>query len=150
MQIEKMNQKQAAEYIQWKYTPPYEFYNIPQSVCEESMLEIFDDNGIDFYSVLDECENLFGMYEYSFNEDAMTIGLGIRPEFCGMGHGRKFLEHCISFGRKRYNYTGKVRLMVVDFNSRAVHLYKSMGFSETQRIEKLSYGKPVTFIIMEL
>lgn len=102
MKIEPMNLNHAQEYTQWKYASPYEFYNIPPSGIEETMDEILGDNGMDYYSVLDEDDVLFGMYSYSYQDKIMEIGLGIRPERCGQGSGKCFLRQCISFGREKY------------------------------------------------
>lgn len=150
MKIEPMDEQRAFEYIKWQYDEPYVFYNIPLSGVEETIAEVKGDNGIDFYSVLDDNNTLFGMYEYSFDKGIMNIGLGIRPDLCGRGNGRTFVRDCISYGRKKYAYIGLIRLMVVDFNVRAIHLYHAMGFVETKRVNRLSYGVPVTFIVMEL
>ena len=149
MRIEPMNHAYAMEYINWKYTPPYEFYNIPPGGVEETLEEIFGTSGMDYYSVLDEDGSLFGMYVYSFCDGTMNIGLGIRPASCGQGNGNDFVRTCISFGREKYAYTGVIRLMAADFNLRAIHLYCSVGFAETGRVDKLSYGTPVTFVLME-
>ncbi len=150
MKIEPMNRDYALEYTKWEYASPYEFYNTPPSGIGETMDEILGDSGMDYYSVLDEDGSLFGMYEYSFHGKIMEIGLGIRPELCGQGYGKDFVRQCISFGREKYAYTDVIRLMVADFNTRAIHLYRSVGFVETDRINKVSFGKPVTFIVMEL
>lgn len=150
MRIEPMSRDHASEYIGWEYASPYEFYNIPLSCFDEAMDEISGDNGMDYYSVLDEDAVLFGMFEFSFPDGIMEIGLGIRPECCGKGNGRNFVKKCISFGREKYAYSGKIRLTVADFNSRAIHLYRSVGFCETERRISLSFGSPVTFVVMEL
>jgi len=150
MPIEVMSHEHALEYIGWSYAPPYEFYNIPPTGFEEALEEIQGDNGMDFYSVLDEDGALFGMYEYSFSDEIMEIGLGIRPDKCGRGHGKNFVMRCISFGREKYSYAGVIRLKVAQFNARAMHLYRSIGFKEVGREEALSFGAPVVFIVMDL
>ena len=150
MQMIRMNREQAIESIQWRYPAPYAFYNTPESGFDEALSEAMEDNGMDFYSVLDDAGGLFGLFEYSFAEGIMEIGLGIRPDKCGAGHGRDFVRRCIAFGRETYAYSGAIRLMVADFNERAIHLYRALGFIETGRKESESFGTPVTFVVMEL
>ena len=91
-EITSMTPAQATEIVRWQYPSPYEFYNTPESALDESLKEIIDDNGMDYYAVLDESGALFGMYEYSFPE----------------------------------------------------------GFIEIERVNRTSYGNPVTFIVMAI
>ncbi len=148
MEIVKMDRARAEEYLAWRYDPPYEFYNTPPHALEETLAEILCDNGIHYFSVLDE-SLLFGMYEYSFEGGAMEIGLGIRPQSTGQGKGRAFVESCIAFGRDKYAYRGKIVLRVADWNERAIYVYEQLGFVRIERISALSYGEPVVFIRME-
>lgn len=150
MQIQRMSPARAQEYISWEYAPPDTFYNIAPEGRKESLKEIFDDNGMDFYVVLQDDGTLFGIYVYSFPEGVMEIGLGISPALCGQGKGTAFVQHCISFGREQYAYQGAIRLRVARFNTRAIHLYRKIGFREVRRTETVSFGTPVTFVIMEL
>lgn len=150
MKIERMNYAEALEYTAWQYAPPYTFYNIPAEAQEETLGEIFAEAGAgQYYAVLDDSGELFGMYEYSFSNGTMEIGLGIAPQHCGQGNGVEFVEQCIAFGRKNYAYTGPVSLMVADFNTRAIHLYKKIGFAKTGVHQTTSFGIPVTFVKME-
>lgn len=150
MKIVKMSKDHAASYLNWKYEKPYEFYNTPLHARDEAYAEIFDDNGVDFFSVLDEKEDLFGIYEYSFSKGIMEIGFGIRPQSTGKGYGKCFVKECMNFGRRYYNYDGKITLRVADFNERAIYLYKSIGFIEVGFENTESFGTPATFIKMEL
>lgn len=145
-----MTREQADEYLRWHYDAPYEFYNTPPQSYDENMSEIFDDNGDDFFSVLNDEDQLFGMFEFSFPDSVMGIGLGIRPQDTGKGYGREFVQQGIAFGRAKYRYGGTVRLRVADFNTRAIRLYTSLGFVETGREQAMSYGNPVVFVCMEL
>ena len=150
MQIQQMSRDHAIESIHWTYLHPYTFYNTPDDAFDEALCEIMENKGMDYYSVLDETGRLFGLFEYSFDGGVMEIGLGICPAQCGKGNGKAFVLRCIAFGRETYAYAGKIRLMVSDFNARAIHLYRSLGFVETDRLESMSFGTPGTFIVMEM
>lgn len=144
-----MDRAQAAAYLSWRYGPPYEFYNTPPACLDEAMAEIFS-GGSDYYAVLDGGGGLYGIFEYAFPDGVMEIGLGIRPADAGKGQGRAFAGRCIAFGRETYRYSGPVRLKVADFNARAIRLYRQMGFVQTGEEPAVSYGRPVTFLVMEL
>lgn len=57
------------------------------------------------------------------------LGIGILPEYRGMGLGRALMEHAL--GRMQNNGITKVRLFVMDGNKNAMSLYDSMGFVQT-------------------
>ncbi|GEB77396.1 GNAT family N-acetyltransferase [Sporolactobacillus inulinus] len=149
MNIVPMNRQYADEYLHWQYKEPYTFYNIPPEGIEETDHEIFDDPSIHYFSVLKD-GRLFGIYSYVEIEDGLEIGLGICPEETGKGNGKRFVSECLEFGRNYFNYQGTFTLDVVEFNRRAIHLYKQLGFIETGGASRLSFGKSVTFIKMEL
>jgi ribosomal-protein-alanine N-acetyltransferase len=146
--IMPMDRIQAEEYVHWIYPEPYTFYNIPKEGVEETYKEIFTDPANHYFSVLKE-GHLFGIFEYTVSANEFEIGLGICPQETGKGNGRAFASNCLAFGRKHFNYQGVITLDVVDFNQRAIHLYKQFGFSETGKETRLSFGKPVMFIKME-
>jgi len=56
------------------------------------------------------------------------LGMGILPEYRGKGIGSNALEQVINLSKK-YGYE-KIELDVLRSNSRAVHVYKSLGFVE--------------------
>lgn len=146
--IVNMTASQANTYLDWKYTEPYTFYNFPSSINRSDLLnEIFNGTS-DYFSVLDENDKLFGIYEYQFHNGVMEIGLGIRPEDTGKGYGVPFVKQCLAFGQQHYHYFSKVMLEVASFNHRAIHLYTKLGFKKTSERDAQPFGIPVTFISM--
>lgn len=143
-----MNRPQADAYVHWTYEDPYSFYTIPEEGREETFSEIFSDPAKYYFSVL-KYTKLFGIFEYEQSQSGLEIGLGICPDETGKGEGRRFVANCIAFGRKHFNDKGTVCLDVAEFNSRAIHLYRQLGFTETGKVSRLSFGKPVCFIRME-
>lgn len=65
---------------------------------------------------------------YAYPEDALDIGLGLRPDLCGRGLGAAYVAECLRFGQEHYG-TKRFRLSVVSFNERAVKCYQKAGFS---------------------
>jgi RimJ/RimL family protein N-acetyltransferase len=57
------------------------------------------------------------------------LGRGILPEYRGKGVGSSILKQVIDLS-KLYGYK-KIKLDVLKSNSRAIHVYKSLGFVET-------------------
>ena len=148
-EIRYMNRPEAKEYLQWNYPVPYEFYNIPAAAHVDEMANIFADDGDDYYSVLED-DTLIGMYEFSFPDGVLELGLGLAPEYMGAGRGRDFVQQGIDFARSRYHYAGPITLEVADFNARARHVYDELGFKQIGMRDANAYGTPVTFIKMQL
>lgn len=148
--IVPMDGARAREYLAWEYPPPYAFYNTPPHALAQALAEIEEDNGMDFYAVLDDTGAMVGMFEYKFPAGVMEIGLGLVPEGCGQGLGAAFVRRCVEYGRQRYGYGGPITLRVADFNQRSIKLYTRLGFVETARKQADCYGAPVTFIHMVL
>ncbi|WP_373600203.1 GNAT family N-acetyltransferase [Paraclostridium bifermentans] len=148
--IVEMNKEQADSYINWKYDYPYEFYNIPEYAIEETLEEIFEDDSTHYFAVLDDEGKLFGVYSYIFKLDKVEIGLGIRPEDTGKGLGEEFVRDCINFVRNEISFKGDICLRVVDWNKRAINLYKKLGFVAFDTEHTKSFCNSVTFICMKL
>ncbi|AMV60350.1 Ribosomal-protein-alanine acetyltransferase [Pediococcus damnosus] len=146
--IVKMTTQQANEYLDWQYSEPYTFYNFPTSVNRIDLLNELLAGISDYYAILDDADQLFGIYEYQFHNGILEIGLGIRPKDTGKGFGTQFVQQCLAFAQQHYHYFGKVTLEVASFNQRAIHLFHILGFNKTGEREGQSFGKPVTFVKM--
>ncbi|MEW9077107.1 GNAT family N-acetyltransferase [Terrisporobacter glycolicus] len=60
------------------------------------------------------------------------LGMSILPEYRGKGIGSNVLKQVIDLS-KSYGYK-KIELDVLKSNSRAIHVYKSLGFAETNTV----------------
>ncbi|MFB5661942.1 GNAT family N-acetyltransferase [Alteribacillus sp. HJP-4] len=133
----KMKPGFAHAVLHWKYEAPYDFYN--QRFTALAMQELLRDL---YRAVVNENKELIGFYctghparvpagyrTTVYEENATDVGLGMNPEYTGLGYGRIFLSHIIN-EVKREEPRYPLRLSVAAFNKRAVHLYKKAGFSE--------------------
>ena len=119
---------------QWRYDPPYDFYDL--NADEEDRKEFLDPGnwGIEQYVVLDMEEELVGFFSFKLEGDAMYIGLGMRPDLTGQGRGNTFVQEGILFGAKLLDLPSpNVVLEVADFNKRAISVYEKLGFTTTKR-----------------
>jgi len=136
MQIVPKRQKHEEVISRWKYEGEYAFYN-PEPVQAECPEQLVDENS---FVWLDGGGDVLGhvsygpdgqiptVEEYVYTEDALDVGLGLRPDLCGRGLGVEFVELCLRFGREHYG-AGRFRLTVAAFNRRAVKVYQRVGFS---------------------
>ncbi|MBP2242756.1 RimJ/RimL family protein N-acetyltransferase [Cytobacillus eiseniae] len=138
--MQKMNERLAIEILNWKYEAPYNFYN--NELTSDSIKELLEET---FYAVVDQNNQLVGFFcigkparvpigsQYgAYADDFIDIGLGLKPELTGQGHGFPFFSFVLTFVRNTYHDI-PIRLTVAKFNKRAIHLYEKIGF--TKQIE---------------
>ena len=139
--IHDMDTESAAAISNWRYTAPYDFYNMDSDNTAELM------NG-SYFTVRDDTLSLIGFFcvgasaqvpagheKGAYSEDAYSvdafvdIGLGLRPDWTGKGFGFEFISSVLDQVEKRFE--GKrQRLTVAIFNSRAIRLYEKLGFED--------------------
>lgn len=135
--VRPMVEQDVRAILLWRYDEPYNFYNPPQQHEADHYVRQFLDPELMFHAVVDPADTLSGFCSYGtdgqvsggdYSEDALDVGLGMKPELTGQGRGKEFfqtiLEHSTTFS------PAKVRLTVATFNQRAMCLYKHFGFEE--------------------
>ncbi len=92
----------------------------------------------DYWSVLDEDGRLLGFYcigarpgflTSPLKPDSVDIGVGMRPDLVGKGHGREFASVVLAHCRGEHPH-GHVRAVVQTWNERSQRLAASMGLQE--------------------
>lgn len=154
--ILKMDKEKAKEICSWKYTSPYNAYNIPST--EESLTELLNSS---YYVAVDENNELVGFYyfgkcaqvssgrEFGAYRDTnvVDIGLGLRPDLCGKGNGLEFLRKCTVLGETLYS-NKNFRITLPTFNKRAITVCKQFGFKAEDSFEIISKGNKASYITM--
>lgn len=126
----------AYEILEWQYDPPYDFYNCEPG--EEGIKELLN-NGynaivnekgvlIGFYCSGASAQVPAGRHAGVYNDEAIDIGIGMRPDLTGRGYGRIFFHFVLKMISD--SEPGIIsRLTVASFNERAIKLYQNMGFN---------------------
>jgi len=121
----------------WRYEEPYNIYNWE---AEDDISEMLDRRN-PHYAVKDEQDELIGFFAYGssaqvwnssepylYNENnAITVGLGMRPDLTGKGLGLAFVNAGLDFAREHFK-PDYFRLFVLTFNERAIRVYERAGF----------------------
>lgn len=128
----------AREISRWRYEKPYAMYDgNPASI--PSLL----DERFAYHSVHDEHDELVGYFCFGedaripegrrlglYEETALDIGLGMRPDLTGKGLGLGFVLAGLRFAGNRFPAPA-FRLTVAAFNQRAIRVYEKAGFEVT-------------------
>jgi GNAT superfamily N-acetyltransferase len=125
----------AEEISRWRYPEPYTTYNgDPASV--PGLL----DPRYNYHAVTVPDGELVGYFCFGadatvpagrklglYDEDALDVGLGMRPDLTGRGLGPDFVRAGLRFARQTFSPPA-FRLTVAAFNRRAVKVYEAVGF----------------------
>ena len=141
--IRNMNEKFAKQIGNWRYPAPYDFYNI--ELDQETLKELLEN---DYYTVLDHDEELVGFFcigssakvpigaEFgAYSEELIDVGIGMKPELTGQGYGSTFFSCILAYIREQFQDV-PLRLTVAKFNTRAIHLYKKLGFVKKTEFQR--------------
>lgn len=142
----------AAIVTAWHYPPPYDVYNEPEDSTYTSA-EYMCDPAIRAYSLFDSEHGLVAYATFSadgqvpggdYSEDALDMGMMVRPDLTGRGLGHQFVNAVIAFAIESFEPT-KLRVTIAKFNIRAQKVWRKAGFVRQERFEADGNSRP--FII---
>ncbi|MEH7112292.1 GNAT family N-acetyltransferase [Neobacillus niacini] len=143
--VGNMNEGFAKQIINWKYEPPYDFYNNEES--SESLKELLENpyyvvlNNknvlVGFFCIGKSAQDPFGVTVGAYSDDINDIGIGMNPAFTGQGFGAAFFSFILSYIQENSKDVS-IRLTVASFNERAVHLYTKLGFIQRMKFSRES------------
>ena len=123
----QMDDADAREVSGWRYEPPYDFYDSTADPAD--LAEPLDPQSRTnvYFSALDGENRLMGFFQYEKSDEAVDVGLGLRPGLTGRGLGAGFVLAGLAFARERFS-PQRFTLSVATFNGRAVAVYERVGF----------------------
>jgi len=146
------DESSAREFLKWKYESPYEVYNYSPERFEED-LRYHSDPANNLYSMYLDDE-LAGYCSYGpdaqvpggdYSEEALDIGMMIKPELTGQGHGSDYANIVIQYGISKFR-PKRLRVTILATNLRAIRVWEKNGFHKTG-----SFGREsdqVAFVIL--
>ncbi len=82
---------QAREHLGWQYEPPYDFYNIAPKLWEREIRAMLQPAPGDCCYAVHRGGKMAGYFELHCRGKTVEIGVALRPDLTGKGHGRAFL-----------------------------------------------------------
>jgi RimJ/RimL family protein N-acetyltransferase len=143
----------AREFLTWQYEPPYDIYNCPPEQLEASLRYNLDPRN-NVYAMFGQQGELVGYCSYGedarvsggdYSEEALDIGLMIKPALTGKGLGAAFARDVIRNGVGKYA-SKNLRVTIAAFNNRAIRTWKKNGFQQTQSFKRSPDG--MEFVIL--
>lgn len=128
-----MSAEAAKQICSWKYAPPYNVYdymNYEEAVKKQSaILRSENENN---YLCFWNNETLVAYTSIILKDDKVCVGIGIAPQFCGMGLGNVYLNQTVIEIKKKYPLK-EIWVQVRSWNKRAIKCYKKCGFKESYK-----------------
>ncbi len=150
-----ITRRYAKQIAQWRYPPPYHGYQM-----SANSLPVLLEPANAYHVLVDPAEKLIGFCCFGqdarvpgghrvgwYDGTALDVGLGMRPDLTGQGHGREFLDVILRHAARAYAPAG-FRLTVATFNERARRLYRNAGFTELDRCVSPAGNGSVEFVLM--
>lgn len=146
----------ARSVLSWRYEPPYDIYNTPPALMEESITLLLDPRH-HYHSILDEMGDLVAYCCFGqdgqvpggdYSQEALDIGLGVRPDLTGQGRGQSFVRAVVDFAHRTYSPPA-LRVTIAHFNLRALRVWKKAGFRAWQTFSREPDGLAFVVLVCE-
>jgi ribosomal-protein-alanine N-acetyltransferase len=155
--FQPMEEANAHAIPEWHYDEPYDIYNIaPDDVEKETQLLLDPQNA--YYTITDEhgdlvaycCFGLDGQVPGGdYSAVALDIGLGVRPDLTGQGHGLAYVNAVLDFARRTFMST-MFRVTIAKFNKRALRVWEKAGFRPVQTFPREKDGRAFVVLMREV
>lgn len=148
-----LEKEHALAILNWRYALPYDCYNFNTDTIQEDLCYLLDPENA-FYAILNPQGELEGYCSFgsdgqvpggNYGVEALDIGMGIRPDLIGQGHGEEYAQAVVKYGADRYG-AQKLRVTIAAFNKRAQRVWGRLGFEQVEAFVKI--GSEEKFVIM--
>ena len=150
MDCRVLTEKDKREICSWRYQEEYAVYNLPSwdNMCAAGYRFVNPEHSGSFLGFW--LENvLMGYVSLKEDEQAMEVGIGLRPDFCGRGYGTEVLKEACRTAVRCFP-SKPLRLEVRAWNHRAIRCYEKAGFAVCGvPYSKEAPGGQDMFILME-
>jgi RimJ/RimL family protein N-acetyltransferase len=139
----------AREISTWTYEEPYSLYNSSPDGAEWLL-----DPLNNYYAVIDGSDDLVAFCCFghdarvpggTYDEEAIDLGTGMRPDLTGHGRGLAFFELVCNEARARWP-GHRLRTTIAAFNERSQRIVRKLGFQETQIFRNPANREFVVFV----
>jgi Acetyltransferases, including N-acetylases of ribosomal proteins len=131
--IEKLSQENAVIIANsWKYSDQYSFYDMTADIDDYNEFVNEHIRGNNYFQYMSEDE-LLGFFCLEIIDNAIILGLGLRPDLTGQGYGKDFMKIIEQYIISHFTTIDEIKLSVATFNHRAIKLYEKCGYIKTEQ-----------------
>lgn len=144
----EMDLESATAIAAWTYPEPYDLYNTSPERRGEVAANMVSP-ALGYERILDGAADLFGFWcggtdarvrGGTYGPETLDVGLGMRPERVGQGHGRALAAAVLERAR-RSRAPLSVGVTIAAFNGRALRVWRDLGFAETNTFRRSADGR---------
>lgn len=148
-----LEEPHALAILDWHYPAPYDFYNFRPENRELDLGDFLNPQHA-FFAILNCDGELEGYCSFgsdgrvpggNYSDQALDIGMGIRPDLVGRGQGRSYAQAVADYGVQCYQMT-TLRVTIATFNQRAQRVWRSLDFKSVETFHKANSHEQ--FVIM--
>lgn len=152
-----INEASAWTVVGWQYPPPYDVYNMASDDPAADVEYLLNPNYF-FHSIHDGKGEVVGFCSFGYDaqvpggeysQEALDIGLGIRPNLTGQGNGRFLAQAVLQFAQATFAPT-LYRVTIAEFNKRAQKVWQSVGFQVVAKFESREGKRPFLILVKEI
>ncbi len=138
-----MDEATARAISSWHYETPYDIYSLDGEDADQ-VVGAFMNPEYAYHAITDRAGEVVGYCCFGqdarvpggrYDDTALDVGLGVRPDLTGQGLGRGFVDAVLGFARQELA-PAEFRVTVAEFNERALRAWKRAGFRPVQRFER--------------
>jgi RimJ/RimL family protein N-acetyltransferase len=124
--------------MRWRYAPPYSAYDLNPE--DPSILAALLDPANNYHAILRR-DQMIGFFCLgpdarvpggTYDESHLDLGLGLRPDLTGCGHGHIYLNAVLHFISAQMP-SSRLRSTVAAWNQRAIRLCQRASFRVSER-----------------
>jgi len=152
LEFRVLSREDAGQIADWRYSGEYAIYDIP-----------VQDRASSIEYMLDPANGYFGAYRgselvgfcsigpdgrvpgWEYDESAVDVGAGMRPDLTGLGQGGAFLSQAFRFAESRVGQRS-LRATIASWNERALTAARQLGFVPVAAFHN-PLGRPFTVLV---
>jgi ribosomal-protein-alanine N-acetyltransferase len=157
LEFQPLEQRHALAILSWRYSPPYDFYNLEPAQYQADLDDFLNPQN-NFLAILHGDGELEGFCFFgsdgrvrggTYNEPALDIGMGIRPDLTGQGNGRRYAQAVIRYATQYYS-PSRLRVTIASFNQRAQRVWVSLGFELVETFVKTNSNQSFVVLVRDM
>ncbi len=136
VRIRPISDAEARAIVAWRYDPPYDVYGMGEADLDTVRSLLLPENS--YYAILQH-DDLIGFCCFGheaqvpggdYGEDALDVGIGLRPNLTGQGLGGQVIAALLDVARQTFG-AQPFRATIAAWNRRSIRTFEKLGFKQT-------------------